>query len=69
MLPAQLFAQALDMEIHGAAVSVELRLPDSLINGVPEEGDVPVPGEEQQQFIFLVGQGDRAAGLSKGFTR
>ena len=48
ILPAQLFADALHMEIHGAAVAEEVGLPDALVDGVAEEGDVGVAHKEQQ---------------------
>ena len=44
------------MKIHRAAVGIQFRLPDTLIDRIAEQCDAAVMNEQQQKFVFLVGE-------------
>ena len=58
VLPAQLFAQPLDVQIHGLAAVAVLAAPDVLVDRLAVERGAGVAGEKQQQVIFLMRERD-----------
>ena len=56
IVPVQLLFQPLDMEIHCPALTHVLAAPDILVDGLPVQGYVAVPGQQQQKLELLHGQ-------------
>lgn len=58
VFPADLFAQPLNVQVHGLAAVAVLAAPDVLVDRLAVERGAGVAREKQQQVIFLVRQAD-----------